>query len=67
MGRVKELFIQARNEYIESLPQEKKDLLDAVIHKRFLGWTNGTLTAENTGLKEWEELGKPLNKNRWNR
>ena len=64
MGKLKELFIQTRNEYLENLPLEKREILDAIIQERFEAWTAGRFTPENATITEWELLKKPTNENR---
>ena len=62
MGKLKNLLISIRNDYMDTMPQERNDILEAVIERRFQEWTKGNLTPENTPIREWEQLGKPLKK-----
>lgn len=62
MGKLKNLLISIRNEYLDTIPYERQQALDNVIEQRFQEWTKGNLTPENTPIKEWEQLGKPLKK-----
>tara|TARA_R100001244_G_scaffold1556_1_gene2591 strand:+ start:1318 stop:1506 length:189 start_codon:yes stop_codon:yes gene_type:complete len=59
MGKFKNLLISIRNEYLDTMPQERHEILEAVIEQRFQEWTKGNLTPENAPVREWEQLGKP--------
>jgi len=62
MGKLKELFINMRNDYLETIPELREKLLEEHIQKRYQEWEQGKHTPNNATINEWEKLGKPLKK-----
>lgn len=68
MGFIKRLLLGSRPQQID-----REQTLEMQINAQYdefcsyvQEWECGNRTAENQTIKEWEYLGKPLNKNRYN-